>query len=145
MVVFPDKTSENAVKKIIYNAPDYKKDVMTKRAWNKLFKEHRVIVDKKMFRQFNVYVTPSVVLTYKKKDKAYWSVVEIGSLSPDSIRKGLIHYLKYQGIITPADLQMGDSLNSIQKNVKISEPKLKDHLDYGNQTNKIELKGANNE
>jgi len=145
MVVFPDRKSLNAVKKILFTDPSYKADVMTQKAWKKLFNEGKVIVNKDMFKRFNVYVTPSVVMTYKKRDKAFWSVVEIGSLSPKAIRESLIRYLKYQGIITPADLQMGDALNAIQKNVKTPEIKLKNKLDYEEDTDKIILKGENNE
>jgi len=146
VVVLPNKKAEKIIKDIVYKDPHYKSDIVVKRMWDKLFKEHRVIVNSNMFKKFNIYVTPSVVLTYKKKDKVYWSIIETGTLSPISIRKDMIHYLIYEGVIRPADLQMGDALGSIQKGIK-PKFKIKNDFEYKNDVNKIDLdkKGDDNE
>jgi hypothetical protein len=151
MIVLPSKKIKERIEHILYTD----KAVSTnnvRAAWLYLEKNHKIIINPNLFKKFNIYMTPSVVLTYKKKDnnnkeKIYYSTIAVGATEFTDIRTKILAFLKYEGLINPKDLSMQDNLRSFQKNLTPSKIDFKNKMRYNEKdgVKSITIKGEENE
>jgi len=83
-----------------------------------------------LFKYYNVRVTPSVVLFYKKdkKSKPIWQTIAVGRVSPDAIRSSTRAFLEYYDIIPQSAYTEDKNLNVISDVPKAMEKTDKKYL-----------------
>jgi len=76
-----------------------------------------------LYAKYNVRVTPSIVLFYKKdnKSKPIWQTIAVGKVYPDIIRSSTVAFLEYYDIISQASFTEDKNLNVISSPAKPME------------------------
>jgi len=111
--IFPSKKSEEWFKNYVLN---YLKERGYINPYKYFTSDNvRFTIRPDLYKYYNVRVTPSVVLFYKKdkKSKPIWQTILVGRVSPDAIRSATRAFLEYYSIIPQAAYTEDKNLNVI--------------------------------
>ncbi len=109
-IIYPSEEAKKASEDYIFNTLGKKEGEKTITSF---FKTAKSSVRPDLYKNYNIRITPSVVMFYedKKSNKNIWQVILSGQPTPANIRKTSIDFLTYNGIVKEeefsADLNWG--------------------------------------
>lgn len=136
VLVYPSEESKKYVETMMREKLGKKEGEV---ALAKFFKTIKSAVRPDLYKQYDVKLTPSVVLFYenKKTNKKIWQIIQTGQTTASTIRRNSINFLTYNGIVNEqdmsADLNWG-SVENVVNSKKIDEPNFKEIFDDYNPT-----------
>lgn len=109
-------------KRIMELSPRSNKD-----AFKKIKKSGAIVVKPSYFKKFNIKISPTVVVTYKKdrvkgkKSEIIWQKTLTGGIQPYRVIKSANQFLIYNKIIEPKELGNDITIRNVQTNIKFNE------------------------
>jgi len=124
--VFPTENAKKQFEEKIL--PDLEKQGYKKIV--SFFKKQKMVVKPALYKQYNVKMTPTVVLFFSdktgKKTKKMYQVISVGNASAYRLRRGTINFLTYNGIISEEEMGADKNWNIYEQNAPDEIKKLPD-------------------
>lgn len=121
--IFDSKLNADKFLQYVKHKTDKSGDKQTAEFW----KTAKILIKPEMYKQYNVVMTPSVVMYYedKKTKKNISQLIVSGTLSSDYIRSQATNFLTYNGIVDEKEYSADKNWESPEIGYEMKKPEIK--------------------